>query len=39
MSMSLALYMDVHIPIAITEALRRKGLDILRSQDDLDDSG
>jgi Domain of unknown function (DUF5615) len=34
MSMSLALYMDVHIPMAITEALRRKGLDILRSQDD-----
>jgi hypothetical protein len=32
--MSLALYMDVHVPIAITEALRRKGLDILRSQDD-----
>jgi len=34
MSMSLALYMDVHVPMAITEALRRKGLDILRSQDD-----
>ncbi len=32
--MPLALYMDVHVPIAITEALRRKGLDILRSQDD-----
>lgn len=32
--MSLALYMDVHVPLAITEALRRKGLDILRSQDD-----
>gem|GEM_PF-6623477 len=31
MSMSLALYMDVHVPMAITEALRRKGLDILNS--------
>jgi len=32
--MSLALYMDVHIPVAITEALRRRGLDVLTSQDD-----
>jgi hypothetical protein len=28
------LYMDVHLPIAVTEALRRRGLDILTSQDD-----
>jgi len=26
--------MDVHVPMAVTEALRRKGLDILTSQDD-----
>jgi hypothetical protein len=29
-----ALYVDVHVPIAVTEALRRKGLDVLTSQDD-----
>jgi Domain of unknown function (DUF5615) len=34
MSMSLALYMDVHVPLAITEALRRMGRNILRRQDD-----
>jgi hypothetical protein len=27
-------YMDVHVPAAITEGLRRRGLDILTSQDD-----
>jgi hypothetical protein len=32
--MPLTLYMDVHIPMAVTEALRRRGLDILTSQDD-----
>lgn len=32
--MRLALYMDVHVPMAVTEALRRRGLDILTSQDD-----
>ena len=32
--MPLALYMDVHVPMAVTEALRRKELDILTSQDD-----
>ena len=32
--MPLALYMDVHVPMAVTEALRRRGLDILTSQDD-----
>jgi hypothetical protein len=26
--------MDVHIPLAVTESLRRRGLDILTSQDD-----
>jgi hypothetical protein len=34
MSIPLALYMDVHVPLAVTEALRRKGLDVLTSQDD-----
>ena len=28
------LYMDVHVPMAVTETLRRRGLDILTSQDD-----
>jgi hypothetical protein len=32
--MALALYMDVHVPMAVTEALRRRGLDILTTQDD-----
>ncbi len=32
--MALALYMDVHVPIVITESLRRRGLDVLTSQDD-----
>ena len=32
--MSLALYLDVHVPILISESLRRRGLDILTSQDD-----
>ena len=32
--MALSLYMDVHVPMAVTEALRRGGLDILTSQDD-----
>jgi hypothetical protein len=26
--------MDVHVPMAVTEALRRRGLDILTSQED-----
>lgn len=34
MSMPNHLYMDVHIPVAITEALRRKGLDVPTSQED-----
>ena len=32
--MSLALYVDVHVPIVVTESLRRRGLDVLTSQDD-----
>jgi hypothetical protein len=32
--MPAALYMDVHVPMAITRALRRKGFDILTAQDD-----
>src|SRR4051794_9656051 len=32
--MSLALYMDVQVPIAITTELRRRGIDVLIAQDD-----
>jgi hypothetical protein len=32
--MPAALYMDVHVPMSITRALRRKGFDILTAQDD-----
>ncbi len=32
--MSLRYYMDVHVPAAITEALSRRNLDVLTSQDD-----
>lgn len=32
--MSLLLYMDVHVPMAITRGLRRRGVDILTSQQD-----
>jgi hypothetical protein len=32
--MSLLIYMDVHIPLAITEGLRRRGIDVLTSQED-----
>jgi hypothetical protein len=28
------LYMDVHVPSAISEGLRRRGVDVLTSQDD-----
>jgi hypothetical protein len=31
---SLLLYTDVHVPIAITRALRRKGHDVLTAQED-----
>ena len=32
--MPLAHYMDVHVPFAVTQGLRRRGLDVLTSQDD-----
>ena len=32
--MPAALYMDVHVPMSITRALRRKGFDVLTAQDD-----
>ena len=32
--MALTLYMDVHVPAAITDGLRRHGLDVLTSQED-----
>ena len=32
--MSLPLYMDVHVPLAITRGLRRRGVDVLPAQQD-----
>lgn len=32
--MALGLYMDVHVPAAITASLRRRGIDVLTCQDD-----
>lgn len=32
--MSLSLYMDVHVPLAITRALRLRGIDVLTAQED-----
>ncbi len=32
--MSHRLYMDVHVPLAITRTLRRKGFDVLTAQED-----
>lgn len=32
--MALPVYMDVHVPAAITFGLRRRGIDVLTSQDD-----
>ena len=32
--MSIPLYMDVHIPVAITEALRLRGVDVITAQED-----
>jgi hypothetical protein len=32
--MPLPIYMDVHIPMAITDGLRRRSIDVLRSQED-----
>ncbi len=31
--MAQALYMDVHVPSAVTEGLRRRGVDVLTSQE------
>lgn len=32
--MPFSIYMDIHVPFAITEGLRRRNVDVLRSQDD-----
>ncbi len=32
--MALAFYMDVHVPAAITEGLRRRGINVFTSQED-----
>lgn len=32
--MPLPVYMDVHVPLAITDGLRRRRIDVLTSQDD-----
>lgn len=32
--MALTIYMDVHVPAAITDGLRRNGLDVMTSQED-----
>lgn len=32
--MPVALYMDEHVPLSITRGLRRRGVDVLRVQDD-----
>ncbi len=32
--MSIRLYMDVHVPAVITASLRRRGVDVLTSQED-----
>jgi predicted nuclease of predicted toxin-antitoxin system len=32
--MTVAVYMDVHVPAAITAGLRRRGIDVLTSQED-----
>ena len=32
--MSLALYMDVHVPAAITRGLRRRSVEVLTAQED-----
>ena len=32
--MIVGLYMDVHVPMTITEGLRRRGVDVLTSQED-----
>jgi hypothetical protein len=37
--MPLPVYMDVHVPAAITAGLRRRGIDVLTSQEDGSDVG
>ncbi|HEY2589455.1 MAG TPA: DUF5615 family PIN-like protein [Tepidisphaeraceae bacterium] len=32
--MAVRLYMDVHVPVAITEQLRRRGVDVLTAAED-----
>lgn len=32
--MPLPVYMDVHVPVGVTQGLRRKGIDTLTAQDD-----
>ncbi len=32
--MPLTLYMDVHVPLAITDGLRRRNIDVTTSQED-----
>jgi len=32
--MALAYYMDVHVPAAITQGLRRRGIEVITSQED-----
>ena len=32
--MSVGLYMDVHVPLAVTRALRRRGVDVQTAQED-----
>ena len=32
--MTVALYMDVHVPSRVTDGLRRRGVDVVTSQDD-----
>ncbi len=32
--MTISLYMDVHVPQAITDQLRRRGIDVLTASDD-----
>ena len=36
--MSVGLYMDVHVPGPITQQLRRRGIDVVTAQEDLNDS-
>jgi Domain of unknown function (DUF5615) len=33
-TLPLAVYMDVHVPLSVTQSLRRRGLDVLTSQED-----